>query len=206
MGSYEDMLRQKMGQPVDDMAQQMGQSADQGVAALQQKLQALQSMGSGGTSPQQLPPQAGMPPQGAPQPPQGPMPMPNQAQQQAAIGNGEMWQRIKAHDDAMKAQMAQQDSQNAQQAAQFNPAQYKDYNSGAAGASSAFPKIAQMIAKGMKQNKQDDADQASLEKDMNKQQSPDDYRASLAGKGPVEATPDVMKKLGYGSDDEDEEK
>lgn len=107
MASYEDLLRQHLGQPVQAGAQQLGQSADDAM----DKLRALQQVSQ----------------QNAPQPQQMQhMAPPVPDQSGAAIANGEMWQRIQQHDAQMKAQMDAEDAQHAKDEAEFDPSQYKD--------------------------------------------------------------------------------
>lgn len=179
MASYEEMIRQKMGLPIQNMSNQMGQQVDQ---AAQQKLQALQAL----SAQQAPPPQAPMPQPMAPQPP--PEVQPNAASMNPADQQSRMRAMIQAPltmDQVAAKLRAQADEDavaehHANSLADEDMSGYKDYHQAAA-PSPKFQQLKQRL-----------------------ESKPQDIRAQL--KGPQEVTPELEKQLGYGDDDEEEKK
>jgi cell pole-organizing protein PopZ len=131
MPSYEDLLRQNVGMPIQNQANQMGQQADQ---MAQQKLQALHAL-----SAQQTPPPQPMAPPPQP-PPQQPEAQPNsptmspadqqtrmQALTQAPLTMQQVAAKLRAQADEDAAHQA---SMNADEDdVEAHKSEYKDYPS-----------------------------------------------------------------------------
>ena len=127
MPTYEEMLRQQMGMPIQQGAQQIGQMADQGVMAAQQKLQALQQIA--GNQPQALPPsptQVSIPPEALPNSPSM-KPADALSRTQAMIQAPLDREKLDAHFKAQADADAAEDARRAHEASEFDPSAYQDY-------------------------------------------------------------------------------
>lgn len=177
----EEMLRQQVGQPVEESVGNAANAADQ-------KLAVLKKMAAGLNG---APAQPGMSPSMTP-PPQYQMPIPEVQNNAPTMSNADATTRARAMIDA-PAQMAQASAKLNAQAAMdqtrmnrmnqeddaFDRSQYKDVN--------PVPRQFAQIQKKIVAQKPIGAK---------------DIRDSLAGSGMHEVTPELEKQLGY----EDEEK